>query len=39
MSTDEFSPAQGWLFEHVVEPVVFNIGLGGYVEDAFDAAG
>ena len=37
MFTDEFSAAQGWLFEHLVEPVVFNIGLGGYVEDAFDA--
>lgn len=37
--TDEFSAAQGWLFEQVVEPAVFHLGLSGYLEDAFDATG
>ena len=37
--TDAFSLAQQWLFEAVVQPFVFAIGLGGFVEDAFDATG
>jgi sterol desaturase/sphingolipid hydroxylase (fatty acid hydroxylase superfamily) len=37
--TNIFAAMQGWLFEFVVEPVVYDIGLGGWVEDAFDATG
>jgi sterol desaturase/sphingolipid hydroxylase (fatty acid hydroxylase superfamily) len=37
--TDLFSSCQQWLFEAVVQPLVYGIGLGGYVEDAFDATG
>ncbi|APW39123.1 fatty acid hydroxylase [Rhodoferax koreense] len=39
MLTDWFSMAQQWLFESVVQPFVFAIGLGGWTEDAFDATG
>jgi len=39
MLTDWFSQAQQWLFETVVQPFVFAIGLGGLTEDAFDATG
>ena len=31
-----FGTAHGWLFEHVVEPVVFFGGLGEYTEEAFE---
>ncbi len=34
-----FSALQQVLFEAVVQPVVFGIGLGNLVEDAFDATG
>ncbi|MGJ7520315.1 sterol desaturase family protein [Variovorax sp. LT1P1] len=37
--TDLFSNCQQWLFEAVVQPLVYGIGLGGYVEDAFNATG
>ena len=37
--TDLFSNCQQWLFETAVQPLVYGIGLGGYVEDAFDATG
>ena len=37
--TDLFSNCQQWLFEAVVQPLVYSTGLGGYVEDAFDATG
>jgi len=37
--TDHFSALQQWLFEAVVQPFVYAIGLGGWVEDAFDATG
>jgi len=37
--TDLFSSCQQWLFEAAVQPLVYGIGLGGYVEDAFDATG
>ena len=37
--TDQFSALQQWLFEAVVQPIVYAIGLGGRVEDAFDATG
>jgi len=34
--SDWFGAAQGWLFETVIQPVVFQLGLGEYVEDAFE---
>lgn len=37
--TDLFSAAQQWLFETIVQPIVFAVGLGGRVEDAFDGTG
>jgi sterol desaturase/sphingolipid hydroxylase (fatty acid hydroxylase superfamily) len=37
--TDYFSTLQQWLFEAAVQPVVYAIGLGGWVEEAFDATG
>ncbi|MDM0113530.1 sterol desaturase family protein [Variovorax sp. J22R133] len=37
--TDQFAALQGWLFELIVEPAVYAVGLGGWVEDAFDATG
>ncbi|MBB3177674.1 sterol desaturase family protein [Variovorax sp. Sphag1AA] len=37
--TDQFSALQQWLFEAAVQPFVYAIGLGGWVEDAFDATG
>ncbi|MFL6673367.1 MAG: sterol desaturase family protein [Massilia sp.] len=33
---DWFGVAQGWLFETVVEPIMFHTGLGAYTEDAFE---
>jgi sterol desaturase/sphingolipid hydroxylase (fatty acid hydroxylase superfamily) len=36
---DAFSQAQQWLFEAVVQPVVFGLGQGALVEDAFVATG
>ena len=37
--TDLFAHAQQWLFEGIVQPAVYAVGLGGWVEDAFDATG
>ena len=37
--TNLFSDAQQWLFEAIVQPVVFDLGLGGWVEDAYTATG
>jgi sterol desaturase/sphingolipid hydroxylase (fatty acid hydroxylase superfamily) len=37
--TDRFVDVQQWLFEAVVQPVVYGVGLGGRVEEAFDATG
>lgn len=37
--TDLFAHVQQWLFEGVVQPAVYAVGLGGWVEDAFDATG
>jgi sterol desaturase/sphingolipid hydroxylase (fatty acid hydroxylase superfamily) len=37
--TDLFAGCQQWLFETAVQPLVYAIGLGGWVEDAFDATG
>lgn len=36
---DLFANLQQWLFEAAVQPLVYAIGLGGRVEDAFDATG
>jgi sterol desaturase/sphingolipid hydroxylase (fatty acid hydroxylase superfamily) len=40
MMLDSFSDAianmQAWLFQGVVQPVMFHIGLAGYLEEAFD---
>ena len=30
---------QQWLFEALVQPVVFGLGIGNLLEDAFDATG
>ncbi|MEJ8854021.1 sterol desaturase family protein [Variovorax robiniae] len=37
--TDQFAALQQWLFEAAVQPLVYAVGLGGLVEDAFDATG
>lgn len=37
--TDLFALVQQWLFEAVVQPLVYAVGLGGWTEDAFDATG
>jgi len=37
--TDLFANVQQWLFEAAVQPLVYAVGLGGWVEDAFDATG
>ena len=34
--SDAFAQAQSWLFEAAVQPVVFGLGMGGFVEQAFD---
>jgi sterol desaturase/sphingolipid hydroxylase (fatty acid hydroxylase superfamily) len=34
--SDWFGTAQGWLFETVIQPLVFQLGLGEYVEEAFE---
>ncbi|MFL9922799.1 sterol desaturase family protein [Herbaspirillum lusitanum] len=33
--SDLFASAQGWLFETIVQPLVFYVGLGEFVEEAF----
>ncbi|VTU32181.1 sterol desaturase family protein [Variovorax sp. RA8] len=37
--TDIFANVQQWLFEAAVQPLVYAVGLGGWVEDAFDGTG
>jgi sterol desaturase/sphingolipid hydroxylase (fatty acid hydroxylase superfamily) len=37
--SDLFGTAQQWLFETLVEPLVFGLGFGNLLEDAFDATG
>ncbi len=37
--SDQFADVQQWLFETVVQPLVYAVGLGGRVEEAFDATG
>ncbi|NSW68562.1 hypothetical protein, partial [Escherichia coli] len=32
---DTFTQAQDVLFQHVVMPITYAVGLGGYVEDAY----
>ena len=34
--SDWFGVAQGWLFEHLIQPLVFQLGLGEFVEEAFE---
>ena len=36
---DAFAQAQLWLFEALVQPLVFGIGMGHLLEDAFNATG
>ncbi|TFW23892.1 sterol desaturase family protein [Massilia arenosa] len=33
---DLFARSQDWLFEHVVQPIMFHAGLGAFIEEAFD---
>ena len=37
--TDRFAACQQWVFETLVQPLVYALGLGGRIEDAFDATG
>ncbi|RZL93556.1 MAG: fatty acid hydroxylase family protein [Variovorax sp.] len=37
--SDHFATLQQWLFEAAVQPLVYAAGLGGRVEEAFDATG
>ncbi|WP_245213767.1 sterol desaturase family protein [Rhodoferax sp. AJA081-3] len=37
--TDLFSSAQQWLFEALVQPLMFELGLASVLEDGFDATG
>ena len=37
--SDLFASAQQWLFETLVQPIVFALGMGNLVEDAFTATG
>ena len=34
--SDWFGTAQGWLFETVIQPLVFQFGFGEYIEEAFE---
>ena len=35
-ASDLFDNAQQWLFEAIVQPLFFNLGLSGYLEDAYN---
>jgi len=35
-ATELFDGAQQWLFELIVQPLFFNLGLSGIIEDAYD---
>lgn len=37
--TDAFGQAQQWVFESVVQPLAFGLGLGNFLEDAYGATG
>jgi sterol desaturase/sphingolipid hydroxylase (fatty acid hydroxylase superfamily) len=39
MVTDGFARCQQWLFETVVQPLMFSSGLGGLLEEGFSATG
>lgn len=36
---DAFGLAQQWIYETCLQPLLFSIGLGNYLEDAYDATG
>lgn len=36
---EAFGQAQGWLFEHLVQPALFHSGLGNLLEDGYSATG
>jgi hypothetical protein len=36
---DAFALAQEWLFERLIEPAAFSLGLGNLLEDGFVATG
>lgn len=36
---DAFAQAQQWLYETWLQPLLFGIGLGNYLEEAYDATG
>jgi C4-dicarboxylate transporter len=37
--TDLFASAQGGLFETLIQPLMFNLGMGNLLVDGFDATG
>jgi sterol desaturase/sphingolipid hydroxylase (fatty acid hydroxylase superfamily) len=37
--TTLFTDAQAWLFETLLQPVMFNLGLGNFLVDGYDATG
>ncbi|HET6787888.1 MAG TPA: fatty acid hydroxylase, partial [Aquabacterium sp.] len=37
--SQHFDTAQQWLFETVVQPLAFDLGLGNLLEDAYNATG
>ena len=37
--TDYFASAQQWLFEAVLQPIMFHLGMASLLEDGFDATG
>ncbi|MDY0747810.1 sterol desaturase family protein [Paucibacter sp. R3-3] len=37
--SDLFATCQAWIYETLVQPVVFGLGYGNLLEDAFDATG
>lgn len=37
--TEAFGQTQQWVFESLVQPLVFHVGLGSFLEDAYTATG
>jgi hypothetical protein len=37
--TDTFGNLQTWLFEAAVQPLVYQLGMGNFSEDAYNATG
>jgi sterol desaturase/sphingolipid hydroxylase (fatty acid hydroxylase superfamily) len=37
--TTLFSEAQGWLFENLLQPLMFNLGMGNFLVDGYTATG